>query len=532
MQNANQSDPLPAPAFLGEFTSYPNLRPLAIDPSLIAGLGLDPSHTFVSAAASGDSVPALVSYYQSHLADAGWQVAQKLPLNGQEQNGLQMVFSREQDHTQQTLILLSATPQVLAGNPRTAALAGKLPSGMNLLLLATLSAPARPAEPLEPPTSGLPQGVAAENMEFELDDGWTTMAQLTFPDHGNGHFPALVLIHGSGKNDMDETFPEAVAQVPGGSKFFRPIAYRLAQRGFAVLRFNKRGVTGLGPQLSSEPRFLSFKQPFTRYLNDARSIVEQARRLKRIDPNRLLLLGHSEGTVLASLIARSEMGLELAGLVLMGVGGYDVRTIVQYQFVDREVERIARTIDSNRDGWVSVEDFFDWFNTRSPAVKAANIQSLFDPDSGSPLGYRFKATLKPNSDGQVEIRTSLRDYLEQMTGVRNFPRLNGLPDDMVAYFEDYAHYGSVTSILPGFMRPVLMLNGASDMQTLVEGARLADTALEEAGNPDHKLITYPGLGHSFYPVNGMDQPLGPPRPDVIEDLGDWLTTRFLYEARP
>jgi hypothetical protein len=370
--------------------------------------------------------------------------------------------------------------------------------------------------------------VAAENMEFELDDGWTTMAQLTFPDHGNGHFPGLVLIHGSGKNDMDETLPEAVAMVPGGSKFFRPIAYRLAQRGFAVLRFNKRGVTGLGPQLSSEPRFLSFKQPFTRYLNDARSILEQARKLKRIDPNRLLLLGHSEGTVLASLIARSEVGSELAGLVLMGVGGYDARTIVQYQFVDREVERIARVIDSNRDGWVSVEDFFDWFNTRSPAVKAANIQSLFDPDSGSPLGYRFKSTLKPNIDGQVEIRTSLRDYLEQATGVRNFPHLNGLPDDMVAYFEDYAHYGSVTSILPGFMRPVLMLNGASDMQTLVEGARLADTALEEAGNPDHKLITYPGLGHSFYPVNGMDQPLGPPRPDVIEDLGDWLTARYLY----
>ena len=402
-----------------------------------------------------------------------------------------------------------------------------LPSGMNLVLMVSSGRPGATSEPQEPPTSGLPQGVAAENLELPLDGGWTSQAQLTYPGRGAGPFPTVMLVHGSGKNDMDETLPEAVAQVPGGSKFFRTIAYRLPQRGFAVLRFNKRGVVGLGPQLSSEPRFLSLKHPFTRYLSDARSILKQARGLDQVDPDRLLLLGHSEGTVLASLIARSSDSADLAGLVLMGVAGYNARTIVRYQYVDREVERIARIIDRNRDGWVSVDDFFAWFETRSPAVRAANLEALFEPDRDSPHGYRFKAALKPDRDGEVKIHTTLREYIEQLTGIQNFPHMNGISEDMAAYFEDFAHYGSVTSVLPGFMRPVLMLNGEADMQTIVEGARRADAALDEAGNPDHMLITYPGLGHSFYPVQGMEQPLGPPRPEVIEDLGDWLVERYL-----
>ena len=314
--------PIEPPAFLRDISPYRDLRPLALEPQLTATLGLDPAHTYVAAAASQESVPALVAYYQSQLAAAGWQIVQKAALTGQEQAGIQIVFSRAQGHGLQTLILLCATPQSLAGNSRTAALAGKLPPGSNLLLEAA-PIPSNPSgESLQPDTHDLPQGVAAENLSFDLVDGWTTSAQITYPSHGKGPYPTLVLVHGSGKNDMDETLPEAVAGVPGGSKFFRPIALRLPQRGFAVLRYNKRGVIGLGPQLSQDRRFLSFPLPFKHYLNDARAILEQARGLKQIDPNRLLLLGHSEGTVLSSLIARSEEHFFLAGPVIYPVRLY------------------------------------------------------------------------------------------------------------------------------------------------------------------------------------------------------------------
>ena len=61
---------------------------------------------------------------------------------------------------------------------------------------------------------------------------------------------------------------------------------------------------------------------------------------------------------------------------------------------------------------------------------------------------------------------------------------------------------------------------------MVQGAREADAALTKAGNPDHKLQTYPGLGHSFYPAKGFDQPLGPPQENVLKDMGDWLSGHF------
>jgi uncharacterized protein len=95
-----------------------------------------------------------------------------------------------------------------------------------------------------------------------------------------------------------------------------------------------------------------------------------------------------------------------------------------------------------------------------------------------------------------------------------------------SWIADTQTYGSVTSLLPGFDKPVLMLNGEADIQTVVAGATEAYNAVKARGNKDIILKTYAGLGHSFYPAQDFDQPLGPMEDYVLEDLSAWLKERF------
>ncbi|HZD35712.1 MAG TPA: hypothetical protein VE130_10945, partial [Nitrososphaeraceae archaeon] len=67
-------------------------------------------------------------------------------------------------------------------------------------------------------------------------------SQLTLPAISNGSFPGVLLIPGSGAADMDEYLPPELAGVENGSTPFRQIANYLSERGFAVLRYDKRGV--------------------------------------------------------------------------------------------------------------------------------------------------------------------------------------------------------------------------------------------------------------------------------------------------
>ena len=92
------------------------------------------------------------------------------------------------------------------------------------------------------------------------------------------------------------------------------------------------------------------------------------------------------------------------------------------------------------------------------------------------------------------------------------------------WLESYFALNNTTEIIGDVSASILILQGENDTQIPVQEARLLEQKLTEVNHPDHTLIIYPGLGHTFYPSKNWIQPLGPIGENVLADLHSWLTS--------
>lgn len=144
--------------------------------------------------------------------------------------------------------------------------------------------------------------VTVETDGFQLP-GTLTLPKKAVADGANRKVPCVVLVHGSGPNDRDETV--------GPNKPFRDLAWGLAERGIAVLRYDKRTkVYGAGCVPAG--RALDYD---VETVDDALSAVKLARSFREICPDSVYVLGHSLGGLLAPRIAERSEGL--AGIVIL-----------------------------------------------------------------------------------------------------------------------------------------------------------------------------------------------------------------------
>jgi dienelactone hydrolase len=142
----------------------------------------------------------------------------------------------------------------------------------------------------------------AREREVTVGSGeWAVPGTLTLPAGGAGLFPALVLIHGSGPQDRDETV--------GGTKVFRDLAGGLAARGIAVLRFEKR-TKAHGARMKDLA--VSVREEV---VDDALSAAALLRARPEIDAAQVALLGHSLGGMLAPRITAADP--KLAGIAIV-----------------------------------------------------------------------------------------------------------------------------------------------------------------------------------------------------------------------
>jgi dienelactone hydrolase len=251
---------------------------------------------------------------------------------------------------------------------------------------------------------------------------------------GKGPFPALVLVHGSGPHDRDETV--------GGARPFRDLAEGLASRGIAVLRYDKRTFVGSPGPLPKDGITMTWET-----VNDAVRAAGVLRSQPDIDPRRIFVLGHSQGGYMVPRIVKADP--KFAGAIVLAGNARPLPTLVAEQ-----TEYLAEL-----QGSLSAEQ-----RARVEAVKKDPWSAL----PGIPESYKRDldgydpAALVRTSSVPLLILQGERDYQVTMTDFglwkkwlagrvntdfRSFPNLNhlfvaGEGKSTPAEYERTAHVGA------------------------------------------------------------------------------------------
>lgn len=180
----------------------------------------------------------------------------------------------------------------------------------------------RPAAAVQAPEFAPPSYADTERFEEQevsIGEGDTALPGTLSVPNGDGPFPAIVLIGGSGPTDRDSTI--------GPNKPLRDLAWGLASQGIAVLRYDERSV--------AHPEAIDLNG-FTlndEIVDDAALAVELLRETEGIDPERVFVLGHSLGGYAAPRIAQAAP--DVAGLILLAplAVGVQEKLIVQTEYL-------------------------------------------------------------------------------------------------------------------------------------------------------------------------------------------------------
>ncbi len=271
---------------------------------------------------------------------------------------------------------------------------------------------------------------SARDVSVETPDGRVLAGTLTLPGDDEAA-PAIVMVTGSGLQDRDE-------HIRGVGRFYRPfrqIADTLTRRGIATLRLDDPGVGGSDP-------FPPGATPFT-YGDDIAAALAFLRRQPGIDPNRLGILGHSEGGVVAPFVAASDSLLR--AVVLLAAPAYTLERINAFQRGKRfelggmtpeqvasEVERTARgaELQAERDPWRSAVWKYDPLPTaraiRAPVLLVHGESDIrITPDQSDTLAVAFREG--GNTDVTVHLLPGTTHFL-----LREARAAQGARSDQVA----------------------------------------------------------------------------------------------------
>ncbi|HON73292.1 MAG TPA: alpha/beta fold hydrolase, partial [bacterium] len=290
-------------------------------------------------------------------------------------------------------------------------------------------------------------------IEVMLGNGkWKLPGLLTLPKTDKP-YPAVVLVHGSGPNDKDETV--------GTNKPFKDLAWGLASRGIAVLRYEKR------TRYYGEESLIEGFTVNEEVIEDVISAVDFLYQREEIDKNKIFILGHSLGGMLAPRIA--EKTDKVRGIIMLAGTIKDLLEIIPKQ------AKYLASLDSKI--------------TEEEMREIEDLEKKIEDIKSSKVGKDENILGAPGS-----------------------------------YWLDLINYNPLESI-KNLELPILVLQGDRDYQVTVDDFKLWQEELKDKPNVTFKL--YKGLNHLFIYGEGKSTTEEYYRPgnvsqEVIEDIANWI----------
>jgi alpha-beta hydrolase superfamily lysophospholipase len=368
------------------------------------------------------------------------------------------------------------------------------------------------------------------NMVMDLGNGLKTNARLNLPAVGDGPFPAVLLVPGSGPGDMNETVGLVRIDNETGSKIYPParpffqIAEYLSERGFAVLQYDKRGVGANYTILDSNVWGNVTHDDLTQ---DAEKALDVLIQQQEVDANHVTLVGHSEGTTIAPRVAIDNPD-KVNNIVLMGAVAQNMGELGYFQSVTLPVLYAQQVLDLNHNGLISVQEASEnpVFSSLVGNLTLALTQNI---TTANGTAEQLNPQYNTNNDTFISINDELKprliDLLKSLIvvtpGEKCLAPANPCPIWLTSLYSSIPSLDIISKVPSDIS--ILIQQGKNDSQTPIQQAFLLQQELTEVRHPDHTLITYPDLGHSFYPSSQWLTAFGPMEQTVLEDLFGWLS---------
>jgi len=421
---------------------------------------------------SGRSIPLVlhVAGAPGHLTasfDSPSQGALGLPVAAVLQEGSVIRFKINAPEASY-VATLSPDGQTLVGEWSQAG--ASLPLTMTRMAATALAAPARPQMP-HPPFPYRSEEVAYNNPAGHAHLAGT----LTLPI-GRGPFPAVLLITGSGLQDRNETV--------FGHKPFLLWADTLTRRGIAVLRADDRQVG----ESTGEVRTATTAD----FAGDVVAGVAFLRSRQDIDQRRIGLMGHSEGAIIAPIVAAQDRGI--AFVVMLAGSGETGETLLlqQKRLIETTMGLPPAAVDRSAQ---TAQRLYD-------AVKDAPDQTAADTSLQAAWQSIAAEQGQPSSSVPAQLQVIASPWM------RWFVRYDPRP------------------VLAKVECPVLAVGGAKDLQVEPD-SNLAGIKLALHANPDVKVLKLPGLNHLLQTADTgqvgeygrIEETIAP---SALQIVGDWI----------
>lgn len=341
-------------------------------------------------------------------------------------------------------------------------------------------APKRPQEPKPP----FPYATREAAFVSAARDKVALAGSFTLPE-GPGPFPAVVLLSGSGAQDRDEALM--------GHRPFLVLADHLTRAGFAVLRFDDRGVGGSKGVLDQATQL--------DLVGDARGALDWLTQQPEVDKTRLGLVGHSEGALIAARTAGADK--RVGAIVMLAGPGVTGKEILIQQLV--AMARARGVAQADIDAQVVLQkQLLDGLTAKK---KRADLEPIL----------RKLVTL------QAEGATP--EQVEALVGA-------SLTSLDTPWFHDFLKADPRADLRKLKKTPVLALIGALDLQVPADSnIPELEQALARAGNKDATVKSLPGLNHLFqHATTGSPAEYGDIEetmaPEALGEVSGWLRTRW------